>query len=616
VKRAAAGIVTAAVALAGLAACGGSGPADAANAYLKAWASGDVAGAASHTDSPDAAGRALTALRRDLRLARVHATLGHVSSSGSAADAEADVDLTVAGAGDWRYLTSLALVHGHSGWLVHWTPKDIHPQYAPGTRLTLQRLLPPRAALLDGNGQPLFTEQPVVDVGIEPQRLGTSKATTLATVARVLHVDAKGLTAAVAAAKPNQFVPVITLRRAAYDTVKARIYALPGTVFRSSTQLLPPKTGFGRALLGGVGQATADVVSSSHGRYAPGDEVGLSGLQLAFQQRLSGTATTSIVVRDPSGVTIATLKTFPGSRGGDVRTTLDVATQEAAEAALAGETKPAALVAVRPSDAAILGVANTPDATSYDRGLSGRYPPGSTFKVVTTYALLAAGVTPSTAIPCPASLTVDGKPFHNFEGETSAGATFADDFARSCNTAFIAASQRLSDQALGKAATALGVGATWHLPLDSFSGSVPAPADAADQAAEAIGQGRVLVSPLAMALMAAAVDTGRPRGPVLVTDPPQPAASSLAALDQARLAQLRSLMRRVVTSGTAAPAHLPTGTFGKTGTAEFGTGNPPQTHAWFIGYRGDLAFAVLVEGGGVGGAVAAPLAARFLARLH
>jgi len=65
-------------------------------------------------------------------------------------------------------------------------------------------------------------------------------------------------------------------------------------------------------------------------------------------------------------------------------------------------------------------------------------------------------------------------------------------------------------------------------------------------------------------------------------------------------------------SGTAAGAHLPAGTFGKTGTAEFGTDNPPKTHAWFVGYRGHVAFAVLVEGGGVGGEVAAPIAATFL----
>jgi cell division protein FtsI/penicillin-binding protein 2 len=72
------------------------------------------------------------------------------------------------------------------------------------------------------------------------------------------------------------------------------------------------------------------------------------------------------------------------------------------------------------------------------------------------------------------------------------------------------------------------------------------------------------------------------------------------------------MMAAVVTSGTAAGAGLPAGTIGKTGTAEFGTSNPPQTHAWFIGSRGDLAFAVIIVGGGVGGTVAAPVAATFL----
>jgi cell division protein FtsI/penicillin-binding protein 2 len=71
-------------------------------------------------------------------------------------------------------------------------------------------------------------------------------------------------------------------------------------------------------------------------------------------------------------------------------------------------------------------------------------------------------------------------------------------------------------------------------------------------------------------------------------------------------------MRQVVTEGTAAPAGLPAGVGGKTGTAEFGSGSPLPTHAWFIGFRGDLAVSVLVEGGGVGGRVAAPIAARFL----
>jgi cell division protein FtsI/penicillin-binding protein 2 len=77
-------------------------------------------------------------------------------------------------------------------------------------------------------------------------------------------------------------------------------------------------------------------------------------------------------------------------------------------------------------------------------------------------------------------------------------------------------------------------------------------------------------------------------------------------------------MRAVVTDGTGTalkgvpgpPVH------GKTGTAEFGTRNPPDTHAWFTGYQDDVAFAVVVEGGGFGAKVAAPIAADFLDRLH
>jgi cell division protein FtsI/penicillin-binding protein 2 len=71
-------------------------------------------------------------------------------------------------------------------------------------------------------------------------------------------------------------------------------------------------------------------------------------------------------------------------------------------------------------------------------------------------------------------------------------------------------------------------------------------------------------------------------------------------------------MPAVVSEGTASSVDFPSGTAGKTGTAEYGTGDHPPTHAWFIGYRGDLAFAVIVEGGGTGAEAAAPIAARFL----
>jgi cell division protein FtsI/penicillin-binding protein 2 len=270
---------------------------------------------------------------------------------------------------------------------------------------------------------------------------------------------------------------------------------------------------------------------------------------------------------------------------------------------------------VRPSDGSVLAVANRPVESSLNRAFTGRYAPGSTFKVITTYELLGAGVTPTTSVPCPPSITVNGKVFKNFEGETSGSARFADDFAKSCNTAFISLAEKRPTNAFADAARTFGLGGTWTLPVSVFTGSIPPPNGAVEHVAMAIGQARDLVSPIDLALVAAAVQAGTWHPPVLVTSPAAGVALKPSPLDAARVATLRALMSRVVTSGTASSAGLPRGTAGKTGTAEFGTGTAPRTHAWFIGYRGDLAFAVLVEGGGVGGRVAAPIAARFLGAL-
>jgi cell division protein FtsI/penicillin-binding protein 2 len=115
-----------------------------------------------------------------------------------------------------------------------------------------------------------------------------------------------------------------------------------------------------------------------------------------------------------------------------------------------------------------------------------------------------------------------------------------------------------------------------------------------------------------MATVAATVASGTWHSPSLTTQPRADVHAARTLTPTTALA-LRNFMASVVQGeGTAAGAGLPPGTFGKTGTAEFGDANPPETHAWFVGYRDNLAFAVIVEGGGVGGRVAAPIAARFL----
>ena len=158
----------------------------------------------------------------------------------------------------------------------------------------------------------------------------------------------------------------------------------------------------------------------------------------------------------------ATLFEKAATDGEDVETTLDPAVQEAAEKALADSNLkvPGAVVAVDVKSGEVLAVANSP-TTGFDRALTGRYPPGSTFKVATSYAYLTRGITtPAAKVPCPASVTVDGREFTNFAGESVSGSpTFFQDFTISCNTAFVGLSGKLADDDLPTAAKALGIGA-------------------------------------------------------------------------------------------------------------------------------------------------------------
>ena len=189
--------------------------------------------------------------------------------------------------------------------------------------------------------------------------------------------------------------------------------------------------------------------------------------------------------------------------------------------------------------------------------MAGRYPPGSSFKVVTAAALLQAGLTLDTVVPCPPRAVVGGKPFTNFEGEAPGPVPFLTDFARSCNTAFVGASSRLKAQDLANAARAFGFGAKWALPLAAFAGQFPTPADAAELAAASIGQGRVLASPLGMALVAGAAATGTWNPPTLVKDPQQSGAAPPAPAVPAAVVDYNAA--RQPGKGSAIFLHVSTG---------------------------------------------------------
>jgi len=352
----------------------------------------------------------------------------------------------------------------------------------------------------------------------------------------------------------------------------------------------------------------------------------------------------------------------PRPRG--LRLTIDGALQRAAAAALGNQR--GAVVAIDPQTGAILALVSSPrfdpndvigpsDAAAgaalqedpalplLDRALGAVYPPGSTFKVVTTAAALEGGVAgPSTTFPDPVEQELPGSTatIRNYDRRPCGDGNevrLDEAFVKSCNTIFAQLAMTVGGRRLQETAEAFGFndGIPFDLPVVASRfpevGSVEDPAAIAQ---DGIGQRDVVATPLQMALVAAAVaNDGTVMSPYLVDEvftadgtveektTPQP---WRRAVSPATAAILGELMERTVISGTARRAAVPgVRVAGKTGTAEVGDGAP---HAWFIGYgpvepepgERQIAVAVFVESGGdagesaTGGSVAAPIAARVL----
>jgi cell division protein FtsI/penicillin-binding protein 2 len=342
--------------------------------------------------------------------------------------------------------------------------------------------------------------------------------------------------------------------------------------------------------------------------------VGLSGLEARFEEQLAGTPSSSIEVVGADDEVVEEIHRIEGREPEPLRTTLDPAVQLAVEAALGDTTDPLAVVVVD-SASNVRAVASRP-LDEFNRAVGGEYPPGSTFKIVTTAALLGLGVTPETSVECAETVDAGGRQFKNFERSSLGTVPFGLAFAQSCNTAFISASADVPDADLVAAAESFGFNADYTLGLDTATASFPAPADATEHAAATIGQGRVTASPLHMATVGATAIDGTWEPPVLLPDLEVDDPAAPTTLAEGTPTTLLGLMRRVVTEGSGTAAAVPgVEIAGKTGTAEFGSGDPPPTHAWFVGLRGDLSVAVLVENGVAGGEVAAPVAGRVLAAL-
>jgi hypothetical protein len=538
----------------------------------------------------------------------------------SAASTAVTERLTLAGLGTVTIRSALHLVLAQGKWLVKWSPATIAPPLRAGDQLSLRTVWPARAAVLGAHGTALTSQGQVVTIGVEGARISSAAALKSALV--TAGAPAAAVDSAVAAARthPTYFEPVFTVSRARYTQLEPTLYPLPGTVFQAGTALSTLTPGLSDGVVGTTGPVTAEELSQLGAPYTARDTVGQTGLEQADERQLAGTPGATVAVASASGAQVTTLATLAPQPGSPVTTTIEPSVQRAAEAALAGEKKSAALVAVNASTGAVLAAVSV-NSGGFDQAIDGGFPPGSTFKVVTSAALIGHGLTPQSAASCPGTATVDGEVFHNAESETPVS-NLLQAFTESCNTAFIGlATRHLSPPDFPSAAQMLGLGSKPQIGLTAFGGSVPQPRDEADLAATSIGQGRVLVSPLAMAMVAAAADTGTVQVPQLVTsvvDGPGAAITGSPArqLPASVAHDLHEMMAAVVTRGTAAGQGLPAGTYAKTGTAQYGTTKPLKLDAWLMGFKGDIAFAALVvNSAGNGGPTCGPIVAKFLSGL-
>lgn len=524
----------------------------------------------------------------------------------------------------WDYETEVALTQGGDGetWAVGWMPDDLVPDLAEGDTLGLRTLTPVRGDITGADGAVLVTERPVLRYGLDKTKVeGPEVARSARRIARVLDLDVAALVERAEAMGPDAFVEALVLREDDALDVLPAFRDVPGALAVRDTLPLAPTREFAAALLGRVGPATAEIVEESGGRVAAGDEVGLSGLQARYDEQLAGAAGTAVVARDADD-RLRTLFEAPATDGADLVTTIDPDLQQDAEDALAtlGAGAPAAaLVAIRPSDGAVLATANGAGAAGADVASTGQYAPGSTFKVVSSLALLRSGLGVDDVVSCPATTVVDGRSFTNYDDYPASAIgdiTLTQAIAQSCNTALIGNVDRLAEGDLADAAQALGLGTDHDLGFPVYFGQVPPPETETGAAADLIGQGTVLASPFAMATVAASVAGGRAVLPVLLPDHAVQQVLPERPLTGREAGTLRGLMRAVVTTGSGRFLQDVPGEVGaKTGTAEYGepdaSGDLP-THAWMIATRGDLAVAVFVATGVSGSQTAGPVLESFL----
>jgi len=595
----------------------GADPAATAEAYLDAWEQGDHLAMVRYVrDAPDDFVSRHVQLRDALEPTGIEITAGEDTST---QDGRATFPLQIAldvpyAQEPLTWDSALELIRERGQWGIVWSLDTLHPELRESWEFATESEEVGRQEILAADGTVLSGRRDLVTFGFEPTAVDDPD--------EVIEAFAEAFPGSEGRAErelnrgdlvDGWFYPVVTVPEHRAVDARPVFSGIPGVLRQTDTGRGLYDEGFAQHVIGIVAEATAEQLEE---RDLPADtriDIGQYGLERELEGQLLGSDIVRVGLRERDALGDAPLRVILSEHQADpsspVETTLEVAVQRAIENALFGVGGTVGFVAIDAEDGAILGSASRP-LTGYNRAFEGRYAPGSTFKTVTLEALLRDGAEPDDAVPCLAEVTVGGLRVTNAGGAGHGTVELREAFALSCNTSFAELGGGLSDDAMVEAAERFGFNDDWALPLSSFGGSFPDPSDTAERAAAAFGQARVEASVVQMASVVAAAVTGQWRAPYLVRDDGPRDARQLT---EGVTDPMREMLRLAVTDGTGSAADVDgREVLGKTGTAELGGG---VEHAWFIGHYDGVAFAVLVEEGGAGGQVAAPIAARFVREL-
>jgi penicillin-binding protein 2 len=598
---------------------------------------------------------------KSLTLKAVSGTILSVLADDTHAEVAYRVDFATRLVGTLRRETVATLVREIDGWRIQWEIGLILPDLRNGHRLEFVHQLPSRGRIFDRYGAPLAAYESAIAIGLVPGEILPEQADQVyQTLAEISFYSPESLARLVEATPADWYLPVVSLTQAAAAPHIETLRVFSGVRISEFRSRFYVDGGVAPHALGYMLFIPEDQLDDYlRLGYRQDERIGASGLEAAFETELSGQRGGALYLMSPGDGVQSLLAASDPVDGQSITTTLDKTLQMQLQASL-GDLR-AAVVVMEVDTGRVLALVSNPhfdpnafDLTEIDRSLlesyfsnpdqplfnratQGQYPLGSVFKVISMSAALESGLYEvGSSLYCGHSMWVcDSVTLYDWTLGYGVGPSgdlnLLEGLMRSCNPWFYRIGENLfageMDGFLSKMAYGFGLGARTGIDIPEAGGNIPEMAVTCVNSAQiAIGQGEVLVTPVQVAsLFAAIANGGTLYRPALVENirPPSGEASfvfspeplgQLPIKDQT-LAAVGEALRMVVEeprgTGYWAMEGLSVPVSGKTGTAETPTG---RSHAWFAGYsrmgdpeRPDIAVAVIIENSGEGSVMAAPV---------